>query len=149
MFAASREQHQELVIGSIKSNIGHSEAAAGLSGLLKATMAVESGIIPGNPTFLNPNLNIDWKTSRVRATRTSIKWPSTAIIRRAGVNSFGFGGANAHVVLENTPISHHISSYLQVSSNFFDDDEEDNTEAIVESTSSLKLLVFSANDSPH
>ena len=147
VFAAGREHFQELVIGSIKSNIGHSEAAAGISGLLKAILAVERGIIPGNPTFINPNPNIDWKASRVRATRKSIKWPSTAAVRRASVNSFGFGGANAHAVLENAPISRHVSSYQQVSSSFFDDeDDEGDDEVVAGSTVPPTLLVFSAND---
>ncbi|ROT38157.1 hypothetical protein SODALDRAFT_360496 [Sodiomyces alkalinus F11] len=149
VFAAGREPGQELVIGSIKSNIGHSEAAAGLSGLLKATMALEKGIIPGNPTFIDPNPNIDWKASMVKASRTSLKWPSTSAVRRASVNSFGFGGANAHAVLENAPLtSPHVLSYNQaVSTNFFDDDEdeeEDYDEASISGPPTV--LVFSAND---
>jgi acyl transferase domain-containing protein len=147
VFAAGREDGKDLVIGSIKSNIGHSEAAAGLSGLIKAVMAVECGIIPGNPTFISPNPNIDWKASRVRATRASIKWPSTAAVRRASVNSFGFGGANAHVVLEHVPISRHISSYKQVTADFFDDDDDDDDDDTVATTTvAPNLLVFSAND---
>lgn len=94
VFAAGREDKpgSELIIGAVKSSIGHSEAASGLSGLIKAVLVVESGIIPGNPTFLNPNPNINWRESRVRASRTTSKWPSSTPIRRAGVNSFGFGG---------------------------------------------------------
>ncbi|KAF3490687.1 Lovastatin diketide synthase LovF 17 [Arthroderma uncinatum] len=144
VFAQGREDGQELVIGSIKSNIGHSGAAAGLSGLLKATLALESGIIPGNPTFTEPNPNIDWKVSRVRASRTSVKWPGTSIIRRASLNSFGFGGANAHAVLENSSVSRHISSYKQVTTDFFDDDDEE--EASTGNKPTPTLLVFSAND---
>lgn len=94
VFSKSREVNQELVIGSIKSNIGHSEPAAGLSGLLKATIVVEKGIIPGTPTFVSPNPNIDWKGLRLKASRMSMSWPKVDAdnIRRAGVNSFGFGG---------------------------------------------------------
>ncbi|OLN87132.1 Lovastatin diketide synthase LovF 17 [Colletotrichum chlorophyti] len=152
VFAAGRQPGQELVIGSIKSNIGHSEAAAGLSGLLKAIMAVERGVIPGNPTFLDPNPNIDWKASRVRASRTSVKWPAHSIVRRASVNSFGFGGANAHAVVENNAVSlHHESSYKQVTTNFFDDDEDDEEDDVINGDqahemTTPKLLVFSAND---
>ncbi|KAK1964571.1 PKSKA1 [Colletotrichum sublineola] len=151
VFAAGRRPGQELVIGSIKSNIGHSEAAAGLSGLLKAIMAVERAVIPGNPTFLIPNPNIDWKGSRVRASRTSLKWPTTSLVRRASVNSFGFGGANAHAVVENATGLHHVSSYKQVTTDFFDNDDDDEESEVVngrkaDDTVAPKLLVFSAND---
>lgn len=94
VFAEGRLPGKELIIGSIKSNIGHSEAAAGLAGLIKAVMAIENGLIPGNATFITPSPKIDWKACRVRASRVSIKWPGSAAVRRASVNSFGFGGAN-------------------------------------------------------
>ncbi|ETS75485.1 hypothetical protein PFICI_12429 [Pestalotiopsis fici W106-1] len=150
VFSDGRSDGQDLVIGSIKSNIGHSEAAAGISGLIKAVMAVETGIIPGTPTFVTPNPAIDWKASRVQASRTSMKWP-TAGIRRASVNSFGFGGANAHVVLEQAPFSHHVSSYKQVSTDFFDDSDDETSDTARQKTSADKLtpptlLVFSSND---
>ncbi|KAI0533592.1 PKSKA1 [Xylaria digitata] len=149
VFAQGRELGQELIIGSIKSNIGHSEAAAGLSGLIKAILAVESGVIPGTPTFITPNPNIDWAGSKVKASRTSIKWPSSSVIRRASVNSFGFGGANAHVVLDQAPVTRHVSSYKQVTTNFFDDSDDEDDSFVTEKASkslSSTLLVFSAND---
>ncbi|CAI7593555.1 unnamed protein product [Penicillium palitans] len=142
VFSKGRGPGQELVIGSIKSNIGHSEAAAGISGLIKAILAVERGMIPGNPTFVNPNPNIDFDALRVRATRHMIKWPGMKR-RRASVNSFGFGGANAHVVLESAENSPHVSSYLEkIGLDFFDEEEDSSSEQGTE----RKLLVFSAND---
>ncbi|KAI0603270.1 PKSKA1 [Biscogniauxia sp. FL1348] len=151
VFAKGREQGQELIIGSIKSNIGHSEAAAGLSGLIKAVMALEHGIIPGTPTFVDPNPNIDWKGFRIRASRTSVAWPKTATIRRASVNSFGFGGANAHAVLEQAPASLHVSSYKQVATDFFDDEDDsdddvNDSSTLAENNRPPTLLVFSGND---
>ncbi|KAF2967866.1 hypothetical protein GQX73_g5699 [Xylaria multiplex] len=149
VFAQGRELGQELIIGSIKSNIGHSEAAAGLSGLIKAILAVESGVIPGTPTFITPNPNIDWVGSKVKASRTSIKWPSSSLIRRASVNSFGFGGANAHVILEQAPVTRHVSSYKQVTTDFFDDSDDEDDGFVTKKGSKLvssTLLVFSAND---
>ncbi|KAJ5687268.1 hypothetical protein N7536_009887 [Penicillium majusculum] len=144
VFAKGRDPGQELVIGSIKSNIGHSEAAAGISGLIKAILSVERGMIPGNPTFVNPNPNIDFDALRVRATRHMIKWPAMKK-RRASVNSFGFGGANAHVVLESAENSSHVSSYLEkIGLDFFDEEEDSSSEQGTE----RKLLVFSANDEP-
>ncbi|KAK4125871.1 hypothetical protein N657DRAFT_662264 [Parathielavia appendiculata] len=89
-----------LIIGSIKSNVGHSEPAAGLSGLIKAVLAIERGIIPGNPTFITPNPRIYFQGSRVRIVGTRIRWPTSYATRRARINSFGSGGANAHAVLE-------------------------------------------------
>lgn len=148
VFACDRKPGQELIIGSIKSNIGHSEAAAGISGLLKATMAVERGQIPGMPTFITPNPRIDWKELRLRASRAMIPWPQGSLVRRASINSFGFGGANAHAVIENFASSPHVSSYRTVSSNFFDDeddDEEAGSGAVIEEQPP-KVLVFSAND---
>ncbi|KAK1975925.1 hypothetical protein LZ30DRAFT_785922 [Colletotrichum cereale] len=98
-----RTSSEPLIIGSLKSNIGHSEPGAGISGLIKATMAVESGTIPGNPTFVTPNPNIDFEGLRVRPTRWNMPWPKASNkYRRASVNSFGYGGSNAHAVLDNT-----------------------------------------------
>lgn len=102
VLAHMRNPSDPLIIGSIKSNIGHSEPAAGISGLIKAMMAVETGMIPGNPTFVTPSPNIDFQGLRVRATRENLPWPEALDhYRRASVNSFGYGGSNAHVVLEN------------------------------------------------
>ncbi|KAI8283963.1 Fumagillin dodecapentaenoate synthase [Colletotrichum sp. SAR11_57] len=146
VFAGTREVGQDLVIGSIKSNIGHSEAAAGLSGLMKVVLALEHGIIPGNPTFVTPNPNIDFAGSRVRPTRMSIKWPEPSLdVRRASVNSFGFGGSNAHAILENAPFATHVSSYKEITSDFFGDDDDDEDVIIAEDAPS-KVLVLSAND---
>lgn len=103
VLASMRPPSEPLIIGSIKSNIGHSEPAAGLSGLIKAVLAVESGRIPGNPTFVSPNPEIDFEGLGVRASRPSMLWPSVSnSYRRASVNAFGYGGSNAHVVLDNT-----------------------------------------------
>ncbi|KAF4452204.1 Acyl transferase/acyl hydrolase/lysophospholipase [Fusarium austroafricanum] len=135
----AKDRTQDLIIGSIKSNIGHSEAAAGISAVIKAVMAVESGEIPGNPTFIEPNPNINFKSAKVRVPRNMIRWPGSGN-RRASINSFGFGGANAHVVLEATTSSPHVSSYQSsISQNFFDCSEKVEWER-------PKVLVFSAND---
>ena len=102
VLAHMRAPSDSLIIGTIKSNLGHAEPGAGISGLLKAMMVVERGIIPGNPTFVTPNPSIDFEALRIRVSRRSIKWPSsTKDYRRASVASSGFGGSNAHVVLDN------------------------------------------------
>ncbi|OOF94993.1 hypothetical protein ASPCADRAFT_171425 [Aspergillus carbonarius ITEM 5010] len=88
-----------LRLGSIKSNIGHSELAAGLSGFMKAVMIVETGMIPGNPTFLTPNPNIDFEKMGLSVCRETVSFPRMSF-RRVGVNCFGFGGSNSHVIVD-------------------------------------------------
>ncbi|KAF2805465.1 putative polyketide synthase [Mytilinidion resinicola] len=101
-----------LRIGSLKSNIGHSEPAAGISGLLKVVLALEHGVIPGNPTFVTPNSNIDFKRVKLWTSRTASRWEEPPSLRRASINSFGYGGANAHAVVDSAQgKSSHISSY--------------------------------------
>lgn len=99
----SHERPLPLRIGSVKSNVGHSEPAAGISGVIKTVMAIESGVIPGNPAFEIPNPNIDFKASRVVLSKTVTPWPE-GMLRRASVNSFGYGGSNAHAIIEHPRI---------------------------------------------
>ncbi|KAB2572374.1 Reducing polyketide synthase rdc5 [Lasiodiplodia theobromae] len=142
VFAALRPDDMPLIIGSIKSNVGHSEPAAGLSGLLKAVLALEHDFIPGNPTFETPNPKIDMKALKVRASKANIPWPK-AQIKRASVNSFGYGGSNAHVVvddaysaLKRADLPHTRSIVTDYDDLFADDGNE----------SPRQLLVFSGND---
>ncbi|KAH9904493.1 hypothetical protein F4778DRAFT_790038 [Xylariomycetidae sp. FL2044] len=89
-----------LHIGSVKANIGHLEAAAGLAGLIKAILVLEKGIIPPNALLqkLNPAIEVDPR--KLNFPTSSISWPSSGI-RRASINSFGFGGANVHVIIDD------------------------------------------------
>ncbi|KAI9781693.1 MAG: Type I Iterative PKS [Peltula sp. TS41687] len=145
VFCATRSVNQPLLIGSIKSNMGHSECAAGLSGLLKVTLAFEKGLIPGNPTFVTPSPAIDFDGLKVHASRATSPWPDVPF-RRASVNSFGFGGSNAHIILDeanaflNQAARRHVSSYVSAGDDLFAD-EDDN-----ESSVRPRTLVFSAND---
>lgn len=94
----------ECIIGSVKSNIGHSEAAAGVAGVIKTVMALKRGAIPGNLHLQQRNPAIVLNNLRVRLADVTQPWPDTAgQPRRALVNSFGFGGTNANVVLEQAP----------------------------------------------
>ncbi|GAW17842.1 hypothetical protein ANO14919_073090 [Xylariales sp. No.14919] len=113
-FASTRSPNSPLIIGSIKSNVGHSEPAAGISGLIKTVLAIEKGIIPGTPSFINPNPEIDFAGSKVKVTRFSIPWPDVpGKPRRASLNSFGYGGSNAHAVIEEAPSGKsHVHSFL-------------------------------------
>lgn len=96
-----------LMVGSVKTNVGHSEAASAISSIIKVTLAMEKGEIPPTigVTNLNPKLGLDERNIRIVTDNTS--WPPTSI-RRAGINSFGYGGANAHAILEAA--EHHVPS---------------------------------------
>ncbi|MGW1190766.1 SDR family NAD(P)-dependent oxidoreductase [Streptomyces sp. NPDC002559] len=90
----------DVVLGSVKTNIGHLEAAAGVAGLLKVLLALEHGVIPAtrNCADLNPYLELEGGPFRVG--RENEPWRRRSVPRRAGISSFGFGGANCHVVVE-------------------------------------------------
>ncbi|CAG8953714.1 hypothetical protein HYFRA_00006603 [Hymenoscyphus fraxineus] len=99
-----RTAERPLLIGSVKTNVGHSEAASGISSVIKASMALERGKIP--PTYglknINPKLKV--KERHISIPTEMIKWPEYASdVRYIGINSFGYGGANAHAILERAP----------------------------------------------
>ncbi len=87
-------------LGSVKTNLGHLDAAAGIAGLLKTVLALEHGTIPPSLHFERPNPNIDFASSPFFVATAPQPWPQRHAPRRAGVSSFGIGGTNAHVVLE-------------------------------------------------
>ncbi|MCP4568609.1 MAG: type I polyketide synthase, partial [FCB group bacterium] len=90
-------------IGSVKSNFGHLDAAAGVAGLLKAALVVEPGRIPPSLHFREPNPEIDFDAGPLYVASELVDWPERPTPRRAGVSSLGLGGTNAHVVLEAAP----------------------------------------------
>lgn len=86
--------------GSIKSNTGHLEGSAGLAGVVKAVMILEKGVIPPNALFEKMNPDIDADFYHVKVPTECIPWPQEGL-RRVSVNSFGFGGSNSHVILDD------------------------------------------------
>ena len=95
-------QHQ-LLLGSVKSNIGHTLEAAGLIGMVKVLIAMQRRQIPPSLRYEQPNRNYDWGTAPVRVVTRTVPWPEHALHsrpRRAAVSAFGIGGLNAHVVVE-------------------------------------------------
>ncbi|HEX9671404.1 MAG TPA: amino acid adenylation domain-containing protein [Thermoanaerobaculia bacterium] len=90
-------------IGSLKSNFGHLDIAAGVAALIKTVLALEHGEIPPSLHLAAPNPRIDFTASRVYVANRLADWPRNGAPRRAGVSSFGLGGTNAHVVLEEAP----------------------------------------------
>jgi natural product biosynthesis luciferase-like monooxygenase protein len=101
--ALGPDRAQPLVVGSVKSNLGHLEAAAGIAGLLKAVLALERATIPPNVHFDEPSPHVAWNRLPLRVPTDVTPWPRSSGVRRAGVSSFGFTGTNAHVVLESAP----------------------------------------------
>jgi acyl transferase domain-containing protein/NADPH:quinone reductase-like Zn-dependent oxidoreductase/NAD(P)-dependent dehydrogenase (short-subunit alcohol dehydrogenase family)/SAM-dependent methyltransferase/acyl carrier protein len=99
----NRSAEAPLPIGSIKTNLGHLETAAGVAGLLKAMLVVKYGQIPPSLHFKSPNPHIDFEKTKLRVPTTLEPFPETNGERIAGVNSFGFGGANAHVIVAAPP----------------------------------------------
>ncbi len=98
-----RPASSPLLIGAVKSNLGHLEAAAGVAGFIKAVLAVQRGHIPANLGFHSPNPHIPFDDLRLKVVADHQDWPTKGRPRRAGVSSFGFGGTNAHVVIEQAP----------------------------------------------
>ena len=103
VFGAGRPADRPLLIGSVKTNVGHLEAAAGVAGVLKAVLALQSGEIPASLHFQSPNPHIPWDRLGVRVASERTTFPATGGKRRAGVSSFGFSGTNAHIILEEAP----------------------------------------------
>ncbi|XVV07937.1 SDR family NAD(P)-dependent oxidoreductase [Actinosynnema sp. CA-248983] len=102
VLGAGRSADRPLLVGSAKSNFGHAEAAAGVVGLVKAVLALHHGVLPPTLHFSGPNPHIDF--GRMAVVTGVREWPRYGDRITAGVSSFGFGGTNAHVVLEEAPV---------------------------------------------
>ncbi|MCY4578658.1 MAG: type I polyketide synthase [Chloroflexi bacterium] len=101
VYGKGREAAGPLLMGTVKSNIGHLEAAAGVAGIIKTVLAMKQGVIPKHLHFESPNPQIEWGSMPVRITSEKTDWPECADRPpRAGVSAFGISGTNAHVVLE-------------------------------------------------
>jgi acyl transferase domain-containing protein len=98
-----RENGNPVLVGSVKTNFGHTEAAAGVAGLIKAALVLHHGTIPPSLHFASPNPAIPWADLPLAIAGTPTSWPAAKGPRLAGVNGFGISGTNAHVVLEEAP----------------------------------------------
>ncbi|KAL8694265.1 MAG: hypothetical protein Q9218_001033 [Villophora microphyllina] len=97
--AANRPADKPLIVGSVKSNIGHLEAASGLAAMVKTIMALEADLIPPNYDFQHPNEAIPLEDWKLKVPASAHAWPNPDI-KRASISNFGFGGTNVHVILE-------------------------------------------------
>jgi amino acid adenylation domain-containing protein len=106
-FQEGTNQRGYCAVGSVKANIGHLDVAAGMAGLIKATLAVKHGLTPPSVNFASPNPQIDFASSPFYIPCHLAEWPDADTPRRAGVSSFGIGGTNAHAIVEQAPRAQH------------------------------------------
>lgn len=106
VFGPTRNAQHPLKIGSVKTNVGHLEGAAGIAGVIKVALSIKHHTIPAHLHCDHPSETIDWQWP-VEITTDSQRWGSK--MRVAGISSFGFGGSNAHVILSNAPVQNPLS----------------------------------------
>ncbi len=102
-YGVSRDADRPLLMGSVKSNIGHLESASGAAGLIKVVLSLQHALLPQSLHFETPSPHIPWDSLPVRVVDRATPWHGNGRPRRAGVSSFGFTGTNAHVLIEEAP----------------------------------------------
>jgi acyl transferase domain-containing protein/acyl carrier protein len=114
----SARRNRPLWVGSVKTQIGHMEAAAGMGSLLKSILALQHRVLPPHLHLENPNPRIPWDELQIEVPRKPVDWDNQSVPRRIGLSGFGFSGTNVHVILEEAPAQRRSVNGTQLPSEF-------------------------------